>query len=247
MPAAHADGDLCILAYTDLLEQAVARKAKTATWKEWSWPATGDTFTSQDDLRAFLFAHVYNVDSNANAERFLPKDLGVPEPESAAEAALRERMGAVWREVSEESRKQAEAAGEGTLRAVGGAAAKGHAKRTRSTQDEITAATKEFHIDMVVRMVAALSKEHELLYQLVAHPLVQFLVSSVRDGLRETRYQVRSGLLSGRACVPHTYGHYRTQMRRACLRRVSGAGPHMPHAHRRSRGFVLPDVSNSSG
>jgi hypothetical protein len=190
---ADAEGDITLLAFTELLDSAIARKARTGTWKEWTWPATGDSFVSQESFRAFLFKHVYNTDSDANAARFLPKDLAVPEPESPVEAALRERMAEVWKEVAEESRRQGETVGEGWLRAVGpGTGGKQHTKRTRSTQDEIVAATKEFHIEMIIKMMAALSKEHELLYQLVAHPIVQFLVANVRDNVRETRFSVRS-------------------------------------------------------
>jgi hypothetical protein len=186
-----ADGDLTILSYTELLDAAIARKMKTGTWKEWTWQATGDIFTSQESFRNFLFKYVYNVEQDTNAARFLPKDLAVPEPESAAEAALRERMAQVWKEVSDESRRQGESVGEGMQRLVGSSTqGKGHTKRTRSTQDEIVAATKDFHIEMIIKMMAALSKEHELLYQLVAHPIIQFLVASVRDDVRATRYPV---------------------------------------------------------
>jgi hypothetical protein len=194
--AGHADTEMASmtnLSYAELLECAIERKAKTGTWKEWGWAQTGDLFTSQDDFRAFLFKFVYNINHNANWEKFLPAEVNGNVPESPSEAALRRRMAEVWKEVTDETKKQNDLVNEGNIRPAASVGNnKVHPKRTRSTQEEIVQATKEFHIEMIIKMMAALSKEHDLIYQLVSHPLVQFLVAAVRESVRETRYQVRT-------------------------------------------------------
>lgn len=68
-------------------------------------------------------------------------------------------------------------------------AGKGGHKRTRPTPDEIVAATKQHHIDMVIMMMAALCQEHDLLYTSIAHPVAQFLVNSLGEGVRATQMQ----------------------------------------------------------
>ena len=176
--------------YTDVLEGAMERKIRTGTWKEWCWPPTGDTFTSISDFRGFLYKHVYSASSNNNWEAALPKEINGNQPESAEEAALRQRMADVWKEVHDESQRQSELASEGNIRPPAPPHSKQHSKRGRATQEEIILATKDFHCEMIIKMMAALSKEHELLYQLIAHPMIQFIVVVLPEDRRETRFSV---------------------------------------------------------
>lgn len=177
--------------FTELVDAALERKAKTGTWKEWCWPPTGDCFTSQEAFRAFLFKNVYHIERNPDWATFLPRELHGTQREVAAEAAMRARISAVWKEVTAEVKKQTEQVNDGILRPIIPTANTKAAKRTRPTQDEVAMATKAFHIEMIIKMMAALSKENDLIYQLVALPLVQLIVLTLREGVRETVFQVR--------------------------------------------------------
>jgi hypothetical protein len=205
----HADSELLempTVPFVDLLKGAVERKAETGTWKEWCWPQTGETFRSLADFREHLFKSVYTTSQNSNWEDALPREINGNQAESKEEAALRARMAEVWKEVNEETRKQAEAVQDGSLRPAapmpGGG--KPHSKRVRSTQEEIILATKEFHGEMIVKMMAAMAREHDLLYQLVAHPIIQFIVATLPEECRETRFQVRRG----RTCRPGCHARF---------------------------------------
>ena len=159
---------------------------------------TGDTFDTQSEFREYLFKHVYPSSHNPNWKAELPDEVNGPQQEAEAEAALRKRMADVWKEVSELSRKQQEAVNEGSVRPIvqkpSSSAKHAHAlaKRTRATPEEMMAHMKDFHIEMIVKMMAALSQEHELLYQLVAHPLVQFLCATLPPDKCESHFAVRS-------------------------------------------------------
>lgn len=171
-----------VVTYEEILVGGVERKRQTGTWKEWTWPAADAAFTSQDDFRAYLLGHVYPTPLH----RFLGKEREVGS-ELPAELALRARCAELWREVNESVRAFQEQLQEGTLKVVPGAGGKGGHKRTRASVEEVVAATKQHHIDMIIKMMASLCQEHDLLYTSIAHPLTLFLVGTIRDSVRNSQ------------------------------------------------------------
>jgi hypothetical protein len=179
------------LPFLDILDKALARKGEFGTWKAWIWPATGDAFPRQSDFRKFVIQQMEMASPDTALNLLLDYDQSGKQ-DTEAEGRFRERMIALRKEVQEALKLHTDRMNGVTVRN----GRKVANRRVRLPTDEIVSATKEFHIDMIVKMMGALGKEHELFYQYVAQPIAHYLISLMPDDMTDIR-TVRSPLLFG--------------------------------------------------